>query len=908
MSFSHSRQTRDEIFQQMLRSYGSGVEPNLEEKEGKEEKKGQAIPKKNEILKNKIAAKIEKNNIKDAIELLWQLDDEENGIHSRFEGKEENKEDDITSFLFDRNNDDNPEQKAKPVLYRDVPHKDGHSSAPEHKGYANWAVMGLGYIEAAKKLFELNKKNITEIQNKIQDLQQNFFKDISEIDKEHRKGCFLSYMNKLVKLIQVPLALDSSEVRKQLEEVHDFYNFEFEPFSMATRFKIKNSGKKEIGEEKETKKETKEEKVIEKKEVTYLHLEVPMTGNLDAHLIEELELIAMLQTKSTEEVEHSDEKTRENEEKAKKITWFHKLKNKPYIQAAIIKHAQDILNGKIIPTQLRKYVPGLRNAGEDRLYKIVPGEGPKLIFQGYHSGTLGHEIGKGDDKLTQQSIAQAKRLTDANHLVAGSLATPLVGLEGDLEVQIAKGIRKLNQEEKKAEVYHYSSTPVHAFRHLPLINNTTGLDFIYGKAHEYVKKQREKKREHNNEGEEHTSSLVKEEKKDEYEIYKRLKYLTEKYRQIQTEGLPHGNTSHALVSLANQMAFALNQLSEYRKNPIILIDFCKSGKDREGEDRLYKMIDAIMLEETGCVSSDVLRDKAHDEEFKELEKEVRRNVTYAGVPQKQAGMLGGSLGSDGLLHSVKKYAMPSNWEEGNDTDSVSRDTAELNKGIPAHKAWYKNKNFWLGVVGIVVGVSLCAIPFVGPLIGIPTIVTSVVAAATGFGIAASLMKGITKTKNNKIRALCVLGILLGIGLCATGIGAAAGVPLISLGVGLFASTTIASSAQSGILTVSTVLGGVGTTGVAAKAGIAKAKKANSNHNKVKRFQQEMAKRQHDEKQKPLEEDAKQMVVTISPTRTMGVPTLLFTPSAPSSIADAAASTPETQTKSQTQTKSSGLLS
>ncbi len=128
-------------------------------------------------------------------------------------------------------------------------------------------MIGLNYIEAAKKLLQIENRILTSSDEKYLSEQASaFLKNLQNLTKEKNWEYELANM---LHTVVVPLVknkmpeLSTKKIQKRLAAVKDFCNFDHETISIATKVDIQSpqGGKK-----------------------SYLQVDVPMCGYLDPQL------------------------------------------------------------------------------------------------------------------------------------------------------------------------------------------------------------------------------------------------------------------------------------------------------------------------------------------------------------------------------------------------------------------------------------------------------------------------------------------------------------------------------------------------------------------------------------------------------------------------------------------------
>lgn len=774
-----------------------------------------------------------KHRFSDAILELNLLADREKGINSEYkevevsvpihESKSEHESKEISSSQAQV-------PKVK-VLYRDA----SNPLDPEPTPYANWAIIGLNYIHAAIKLSEIvyGKKVDKE---KITKIALAFMENIKESDAPEETlgrmihSALIPYVKELL-----PNLL-SEDIEEQLAQIRDFNNFDQPTFVVATRSKIdvvSNAAKKIHGDS-----------------IDHLEIDVPMTGGLTPNQRKEYEAIKK---------DNIDANNGEDKKQSDKLTlpkWYQEQPD--HIKKLIKHHADDVLAGRMISNQLRKQLAGVRNGGHDFIYvksKKTKGQ-PKCIFETYHTSNPAHE--HTDTAADKQNIRQLGQLMGADHVVLCDLTSnvPIIG-EGEIPYfQQDKGVNprteravkaveaendplkgKAKQTQKKHEKenvhdkkeeptqknspkFHHSKLPAHLHR-IYLSNKYDGVDFIRQQA-VYIRDYLDRKLDPKVDAKEisHIKTKLDDANKlnDFKENKKRLNLLISEYDEIRTllgrSLLDDENNNLILASIAAELVFYVNELCG--PNYLALDEFCKSGKDRGGLLRLMMSIDATTRFITEDIHVLTPSDKIAQRD------EVAKSLTRSNQIGAQAGYIGNVLGASGVLGSVK-YALPAYLKQDS-MSPISAKTARYNKKIPKNPDRYnkkipenpdgydkkipkkpdsskKSKSWVKGLLyigGVLVGGALCATG-IGAVVGVPIIATAIITGSLGLGVTMASTALIAK-KHEKKKSfyknpyfwLGLVGAVVGLGLCATGIGAAIGVPLFAASITGVGGTILAA--------------------------------------------------------------------------------------------------------------------
>lgn len=649
--------------------------------------------------------------------------------------------------------------------------RDAREQPPEGKlnpynKYEGWASMGLNFILAADKLIDfecqiLDKKTRTNAQAHKKELfnklAKNFYheiKDNKNPQKVYRTMVHNVLIPKLEEFSRPPYRLTGlKNPGKKLGELRDFANFELPNLTIATQVRIKDNNGKEND---------------------FTRIDVPMAGGFTGLLEKEYALLA----KYDRSQNTVDRKTLEQ------IPWFQTLRDKPHIQALIIQNAQKILNGNVIPTQLRKYIPGIRNARQGFLYN----EQGKEIYSGYFAATLAHEMNHKDisAKATEGSYEQLISLMaineEASYLRFEDLFQKTVVAKKEAEKVVDEAMKDAaeadflcprNKHNELYQKYHGNpfiisliNDPIPPFAlnerdltkqvedtvtdstliQLPtqfyrVIGGTNihGIDELLTDARTLANRLK------------HHPHLK--------ERGHKLGKILDEIKRCQKMSVWRGeNPNFHIAALLPQLFYLCGLTS---------VEGCKSAKDRAGSTEESSYEKAITLE--------LNLDTVH-----QLEAENR--LLRASSTKLLAGGKGSSIGCFGTLGSFSS-GTPDSLMKNRPT--LNEETASYNKDRPTTAApLYKTRLFIIAMT--IVGIALC-VSGVGAAVGIPLLTSIGVATAGGFFSmgAASACYSIFKTHNKsglKKGVQIFLGLFavaFGVSLCLSGAGAAAGIPILA---------------------------------------------------------------------------------------------------------------------------------
>ncbi len=588
--------------------------------------------------------------------------------------------------------------KGYQVLIRDARERQANTIDTYH----DWAIMGINYASAAIKLLQANEIPEFDLKDKLISDLNNFLDQIKE-SKDAEIDFQLFVNQKIIPAIikSIPESrkkeFPEKKIREQLAEVRDFCNFDHPTISVATKTKV----------------------TVDREEKEIYQIDIPVRGDMSDTLTKDLKYLVAI--------------TKGGQVEKRSIAWFDT--QKPHIQFLIKKHAQDVLDGKMIPTQLRKYFPGIRNAGEEFIVDITNGKN-ETIQHHYHSGTPAHLLKSGKQKATNESIKQLEKSTGAEHVFVLTLLSPLRGpfgrftADAGLVKQVERGVKEANRGKSEGkENFHVANVPLNFIRGGIASRQMSGADWLVSQARKELKQL------------EDIDDFAK--ITDRMRIISNLEDLIQKYDDLRSGSgffWDPENRNLQLVAVLNQMAHAVNEVHRINTNetkPFVAVVFsCQSGKDRAGLARIKTAVEA-------------LRNYLSPKESSDIEK-VQANAGHVAA---QAGFQGGTMGASGIKKD-SLAALPASWKELKGV--MFKKTASYNKGVPKDprksKKWFKTI---AAIIGLVIGAGLCATG-IGALVGAPLIggiTVASIAAATGI-----------------VAANAIVGTGIGVGVIALGVG------------------------------------------------------------------------------------------------------------------------------------------
>jgi len=556
------------------------------------------------------------------------------------------------------------------VLFRDATQQDTHPTSD--KDYYDWATLGINYAAAAQNLFESHGIQQThEFKTELKNETSKFYNTMKKQDTTGKREIYLALfihqtliplLSKHIKIAGKEKQLTPSQIIERLAQVRDFGNFDEKPLALVTRMTTNGE--------------------------TFTQVDIPLGGGFSPELKSQYLDLASLFTRPPE---HKWD-----------IPWY---KNQmPHIQYLIKKYANNILAGQIVPTQLREFLPALRNGGEEYLLD----ETGEIIQKHYHAGSPGHLLSKGllerlpfvttlSDTATTQSLKQLQTLTGAKHVLALTLLSPPMREDQDLVSQTRKAVAA-NNKIAGDTVFHTANIPLNKWgKKIPLnkslsgqgwmgwlnpFRKPTGADWLVEQAVNEAKSLNKI---------DQTSKQISEELNALIKDYKKLS-------AIRWNPFPDKeNRNLELVSVITRMAHVVNKAHQINnpteKQPFVAVmDTCKSGKDRAGLAREQTLIDSI--------KGYFIRNQ------KTCEKDtVEGAVLRSNQVPIQAGVGGGTRGA-GAIKSDSIAATPRAWKAW--IPILFKRVASYNKKVPKDPRKYRAHKSKIVLAAIVIGAATAA--------------------------------------------------------------------------------------------------------------------------------------------------------------------------------------------------------
>jgi hypothetical protein len=550
-----------------------------------------------------------------------------------------------------------PDHPEHTILIRDAR---AQETAPK-ESYHNWAIMGLNYAHAAKKLLEAHEKKIegAKLKDTFHEKTRLFLENIK--DSSDPEKAFQEFVNSLIPLLREALPeLSKKDIQEQLADIRDFCNFEHDTLSVATRMSVPD--------EKDGHETTRD----------IFQIDIPMCGNMPDELRAQYQALADLQQSNNAFLEGkpvSDEEVKHMlqqdvvAETSTEIPWY--KDQPPHIKYLMRHHAKDILAGKMIPTQLRKYLPGLRNTGEEFLV-VVDAKLKKvdIIQHHYHSGTPGHLLAdtKQSQTATNQSLAQLKKLTGAQHVLALTLLSPGNPRSDDtfLVNQVENAVAENNKMGAEKQ-FHTCNIPLNPMRYLNGISRFASRM----SGAEWLHRQALRRLDGSLRSTAYYDDMTPPQKNALLQDLEKLGKCCEEYDALRSGSgiVDPENRNLQLVSVLTQMAHLVNKIHRVdhptEENDFVALQIsCQSGKDRAGLSRLKTILDALKR---------YINPLSHQEES--ITKAVI-NAQHIGL---QAGLAGGTIGASGLKNDTKR-ALPFSMKQY--MNDLFKRTASYNKKLP----------------------------------------------------------------------------------------------------------------------------------------------------------------------------------------------------------------------------------
>lgn len=518
-----------------------------------------------------------------------------------------------------------------PIYLRDARKQASTLKPGGRTDYQSWTIIGLNYLQTALELVA-KEPGYEADQAYIKAVAEKFFTRMQNSEDPEVDMC-LMVNSIVVPFVKDRLNLNTDNAKKQLEDARDFSNF-LQPtptVATITRIDTKDCGIEAYPEH-----------------MDRMQIEVPLTGGMSDKLNNQYQQLA-------------DPNTADSE--LNKIKWY--TAQPKHVRVLIRKHASDVLKGRIIPTQLRKFLPGVRNAFEERSYDVTDPKNCQQYYQGYRAASPAHLL-KGGKKInaeaTLQSLGQLQRLTGAHTVINHTLISPMnpIGEEKNLNNQVETATNAANAI--TGADFHQTNTPLNAWRRLSGGFNSEGLETLLVQARALSANW--KQHEHSNPNFNHVKLL------DLVVTNTEAALKRSSLGQIDSE-----NENLHLTSMAKNMANLISICQADRTVAVqttAVISGCQSDKDRGALASSEAGVDATLLRLTDIVESEV-------SSWKRLRANIERSSANGRHYQKQAGLSGGTLGGD-AIKSDSKGAIPKRMKFLQNI--LSSKSASYNKTLP----------------------------------------------------------------------------------------------------------------------------------------------------------------------------------------------------------------------------------
>jgi hypothetical protein len=363
----------------------------------------------------------------------------------------------ISTYSFLKNKAD----QNIPVYIRDAREQEKNRPTNlETAAFENWAIMGLSAFQIAYEIvlnnFDLSPTDFQAKAEKIKEHAKNFLESIA--NQEHPQAfAFLTVKNVLAPIVKDYLHLKSNEeAEKVIYQLKDFGNLDEPPYALVTISKTTET-------DETTKNETSKE---------FAQIDVPLYQLTE---VQQLDYIKILLHKNQKELipVHLSNLTikavldlRQNGLPA----WYETIKNK-HSELMVLHYIPQILAGRQIPTQMLVFLPGMRNAGEERIYELGE-QRPKQKMQSFHAGSMGQDTNANFEenvRLTAENMKQFQELTGVQKVRVNSWISPWfvsvfsrIGIANEsrlYQVQQAAAA-KINADETAGFKVTYANTPL----------------------------------------------------------------------------------------------------------------------------------------------------------------------------------------------------------------------------------------------------------------------------------------------------------------------------------------------------------------------------------------------------------------------------------------------------------------
>ncbi|GEM_PF-6971890 len=555
--------------------------------------------------------------------------------------------------------------------------RDARNQENTENTFHDWAIMGVNYAGAAINFLKSHNIEVSsEFLSNLNIQTANFLKDIEK--SPDPEMFFTSFLHtEIIPVIEATIPKEKKKelskimIEERLAIVRDFGNFDHPAMSVVTRIKKDN--------------------------IDLHQIDIPLIGEMINPLKSQLESLA---SRNENDV---------NAQESTPISWYDNQDD--YIKFLIRKYAIDILNGKMIPTPLIKFIPGVQDSREEYILDSQDSCVLKIIQHHYYSNMSEHlfKTDKDNQTATTQYIKQIKDLTAAEHILVLTLnpsPTFYTGISRFLPDFLAAPMRKFlsyfpnrlnkttpddnlvtpvenavtaSNENKDLPLYHHANLPLTSIKDIFSPTQMSGADWLVARAKEKLR------------------SLNPDEKDSEFKIdeidnikLELNKLLTEYEYIINGPLFPRESVSTfrgiinnivkffkypenknlQLTSVLNQLAHVVNEA--HKKNPEnqLKTDFVAvvftGEKDPVGIVRIQTFIDAVKNYFTNTHLVKTIP-------------EIEKAYINAGQVAAQAGFQGGTLGASGIKNDSEEILSSSlkKWK-----DILCKKTALYDTSIP----------------------------------------------------------------------------------------------------------------------------------------------------------------------------------------------------------------------------------
>lgn len=314
--------------------------------------------------------------------------------------------------------------------------------------FENWAIMGVNAFQTVHRIIsnntsQTNQDEIIKIQKELEAKCRTFLNEIS--NSEHpQELAFLTIQTVLVPILAEHLNIKPKEAKAIINRLKDFSNLDEHPCTLVTVYKVK---------EKEQEKE-------------FAQIDVPLYQLTETQQLEYLAVLKCARLSIPNTFFYLENKIPENLPQ-----WYSAIEDE-HTQRMIQHYIPQILEGRQIPTQMLDLLPGLRNAGEERIYNLSEKELPQQIMQSFHAGSMGQDTDAGfaeNVRLAKENIKQFQALTGVEEVRINSWISPwfiswLSGFKGANESRLyyvqRQAVKELNDENNNEFKVIYSNTPL----------------------------------------------------------------------------------------------------------------------------------------------------------------------------------------------------------------------------------------------------------------------------------------------------------------------------------------------------------------------------------------------------------------------------------------------------------------